>query len=166
MKQVISHEGTHLAGPRGRPETDDDTAPRLRSAIGRLHRRLRPTKAGAEAALTPTRRSLLHTIETHGPLRLSELAAEEGINPTMLSRVVAELADAGLIDRITDPADKRAALVTASKKGRKLLERMRRERTDVLSVALDALTEQERRTLHRALPALEKLAETLKGPRK
>ncbi len=157
--------GRHSSRPKASGPDAEDTAPRLRSAIGRLHRRLRPTQAGAEAALTPTRRSLLHTIETHGPLRLSELAAEEGINPTMLSRVVGDLADAGLIDRITDPADKRAALVTASKKGRKLLERMRRERTDALSVALDSLTDQERHTLHRALPALEKLAETLKGQR-
>ncbi len=134
--------------------------------IGRLHRRLRPTDAGAQAGLTPTRRSLLHTIERLGPLRLSELAAEEGINPTMLSRIVADLADSGVIDRLQDPDDKRAALVAITKKGRRLIERMRRERTDVLSMALKSLSDQERRTLAKALPALEKLAESLKGARR
>jgi DNA-binding MarR family transcriptional regulator len=109
---------------------------------------------------------VLHTIDRLGPLRPSELAAEEDINPTMLSRVVADLADGGLIDRIQDPGDKRAALVATTKKGRKLIERMRRERTDVLSVALNTLSEQELKQLAKALPALEKLAETLKEARR
>lgn len=134
--------------------------------IARLHRRLRPTDAGAQAGITPTRASLLHTIDRLGPLRLSDLAAEEDINPTMLSRIVADLAEDGLIDRIQDPHDRRAALVTTTKQGRRLIARMRRERTDVLSVALEALTDQERRTLAKALPALEKLAEQLKGGRR
>ena len=162
MKQVISGhtaEGSQTG-------TDTDTPTRLRATIGRLHRRLRKTAAGAEAGLTPTRISLLHTIHRLGPLRLSELAAEEGINPTMLSRIVADLADGGLIDRVSDPGDKRAALVATTKKGSKLIERMRRERTDVLSVAITTLTYQERRLIEKALPALESLAENLKQARR
>jgi DNA-binding MarR family transcriptional regulator len=134
--------------------------------IGRLHRRLRPTDAGARAGLTPTRISLLNTIDRLGPLRLSELAGEEAINPTMLSRIVADLAEDGLIDRIQDPQDKRAALVATTKQGRKLIERMRRERTDVVSVALAALSARDQAQLVKALPALEKLAEQLKGARR
>jgi DNA-binding MarR family transcriptional regulator len=82
----------------------------------------------------------------------------------MLSRIVADLADSGLIDRLADPQDKRAALVTATKDGRTLIKRMRRERTDVLSVAIGGLSDQERRLIERALPALERLAQNLKGP--
>ena len=77
--------------------TDTDTAARLRASVMRLHRRLRPTAAGASAGLTPTRLSVLYTVVRLGPIRLSELAAEEGINPTMLSRVIGDLADAGLV---------------------------------------------------------------------
>jgi DNA-binding MarR family transcriptional regulator len=98
-----------------------------------------------------------------GPIRLSELAAEEGINPTMLSRIVADLVDGGLIERVGDPADRRAALVTATREGRKVIERMRRERTDALSVALASLSPSDRRHLERAVPALEELADRLKG---
>ncbi len=142
-----------------------DTAPRLRATLGRLHRRLRPTAAGATAGLTPTRISLLNTIQRLGPVRLSELAAEEGINPTMLSRIVADLAAGGLIERVSDPLDRRAALVATTRMGKQLVARMRRERTDVLSVALSSLSPSERRALERALPALEALAEQLKGAR-
>src|SRR5689334_7479635 len=115
------------------------------------------------AGLTPTRISLLNTIHRFGPIRLSELAAEEGINPTMLSRIIADLGVGGLIERVGDPQDRRAALVRVTGEGRKLIERMRRERTDVLSVALDGLSSSERRALERALPALERLAEELKS---
>ncbi|MGN6168626.1 MAG: MarR family winged helix-turn-helix transcriptional regulator [Solirubrobacteraceae bacterium] len=140
-----------------------DTPARLRATIGRLHRHLRPTAAGRAAGLTPTRISLLNSINRLGPIRLSELAAEEGINPTMLSRIVGDFAVSGLIERVGDPRDKRAAFVRATREGRRLVERMKRERTDVLSVALDGLSPSERRALERGLPALERLAEELKS---
>jgi DNA-binding MarR family transcriptional regulator len=143
-----------------------DTAPRLRATIGRLHRRLRPTAAGVAAGLTPTRISLLNTVQRLGPVRLSELATEEAINPTMLSRIVSDLGESGLIERVSDPIDRRAALVRTTREGKRLIERMRRERTDVLSIALARLSQSERRALERALPALEALAEQLKGGRR
>jgi len=146
-------------------EIDTDTAARLRASIMRLHRRLRRTAAGATAGLTPTRISVLYTVVRLGPIRLSELAAEEGVNPTMLSRVVGDLCDAGLVDRVGDPEDRRAALVTATAAGSQLAQRMRRERTDVLQVALSTLSPADRQRLERALPAIEQLAEVLKEAR-
>jgi DNA-binding MarR family transcriptional regulator len=145
--------------------TDTDTAARLRTAIGRLHRRLRRTHAGAAAGLTPTRTSILFTVANRGPLRLSELAAIEGVNPTMLSRVVGDLGDAGLLSRVSDPDDRRAALVSATAEGRRLTDRMRRERTDVINAALAGLPDAERHRLQDALPALEQLAELLREVR-
>jgi DNA-binding MarR family transcriptional regulator len=146
-------------------DTHTDTPARLRVTIARLHRRLRPTAAGTAAGLTPTRISLLGTINRLGPIRLSDLAAEEGINPTMLSRVVGDLGEGGLIERVEDPQDRRAALVTTTREGRRLIKRMRRERTDVLSLALEDLPAGDRRALERALPALELLADNLRMAR-
>ena len=73
----------------------------------------------------------------------------------MLSRVVADLVDAGLIERTSDESDRRAAWVRATPAGRRLVERIRRERTDALNQALAGLDEAERRSLEQALPALE-----------
>ena len=151
--------------PPSAPALDLDTASRLRASIGKLSRRLRPTAAGAAAGLTPTRISVLFTIARLGPVRLSDLADEEGLNPTMLSRVIADFADTGLVTRVSDPGDRRAALVEATAAGRKLCERMRGERTDVLEVALAALEEDERRAVEDALPVLERIAAGLKGRR-
>jgi len=144
---------------------DIETAARLRAAIGRLSRRLRPTAAGAAAGLTPTRVTVLLDVVRRGPARLADVASAEGINPTMLSRVVADLVEAGLIERANDELDRRTVWVKATPAGRRLAERMRRERTDAVNVALEGLTEAERQMVQRALPALEALAEQLGSER-
>jgi len=147
--------------PTSAPILDIDTASRLRVAIGRLSRRLRATAASSEAGLTPTRISVLLTVVRDGPMRLSELASSESLNPTMLSRAVSNLAEAGLIERASDPGDRRAAWVSATVAGKRLAQRMRRERTDAVNTALEGLSPGDRRLLEQALPALEGLAEQL-----
>src|ERR1700740_1941568 len=109
---------------------DIDTTARLRAVIGRLSRRLRPTAAAVAAGLTPTKISILLTVVREGPIRLSDLSTAEGINPTQLSRTVAHLGQAGLIERAADEGDRRAAWVKPTATGKRLAERIRRERTD------------------------------------
>ena len=144
---------------------DSDTATRLRITIARLSRRLRTTAAGSAAGLTPTRISVLLTVVREGPIRLSVLAESESLNPTMLSRVIADLGDAGLVARTSDDGDRRAAWVEATDDGRQLAQRMRRERTDAVNEAMEGLSANERGLLESALPALEHLAEQLKDRR-
>ena len=140
---------------------DLETAARLRVVLGRLARRLRPTAAAQAAGLSPTRVSVLLNVVRNGPLRLSELAAAEGINPTMLSRVIADLAQSGLLERTSDEGDRRSAWVRGTPAGTRLAERMRRERTDALGAALAGLSEAERVRIEQGLSALEALAEEL-----
>ena len=144
---------------------DLDRATRLRMVIGRLSRRLRSTAAARDAGLTPTAISLLLSVVRAGPVRLSELAEAEGVNPTMLSRAIAGMVQDGLLERSSDQGDRRAAWIEATAAGRKLAERMRRERTAAVEQALEALTQAERGRIERALPALEALADALKGSR-
>jgi DNA-binding MarR family transcriptional regulator len=142
---------------------DLDTTTRLRAVIGRISRRLRPTPAGLAAGLTPTRTSVLLSVVREGPIRLSDLAEAEGINPTQLSRAIAHLVDTGLVERAADEGDRRAAWLKPTAAGRKLTDRIRRERTDALNLALDDLDPAERERIVAALAALEHLAEELKG---
>ena len=144
---------------------DTETAALLRTAIGRLARRLRTTAAAREAGLTPTAISVLLTVARTAPIRMSELAESERINPTMLSRVIGGLVDKGLLDRANDADDRRAAWVTITRQGRRLTERIKSERTEAVNGAMGALSPDERRRIERALPALEALAEELAGAR-
>jgi DNA-binding MarR family transcriptional regulator len=144
---------------------DVETAARLRMVIGKLSRRLRPAPAAVAAGLTPTQISLLLNVARQGPIRLSDLAAAEAINPTQLSRSVAHLVDIGAVERASDQGDRRAAWVNPTAAGRRLAEKIRRERTDTLNVALADLAPEERRRIEHAVPALEQLAEILKTER-
>ena len=145
------------------PLLDEETAVRLRIAVARLSRALRPTSAGQAVGLTPTRASVLLTIVREGQIGLSALAARESLNPTMLSRAISALVEAGLVARVSNDDDRRAAYVKSTAAGRKLAERMRRERTAAINRGLEGLPEAERVALELALPALEGLAEKLRG---
>jgi DNA-binding MarR family transcriptional regulator len=148
--------------PTAETAIDTEAAARLRAIIGKLSRRLRPTETALAAGLTPTRLAVLQKVSWHGSIRLSELAEAEGINPTMLSRVTADLVEAGLLERASDAGDRRAAWVKATAAGKRLNGRIRRERTDALKVALGGLSDAEMRKIEKALPALERLAERIR----
>ncbi|MGA9876142.1 MAG: MarR family transcriptional regulator [Solirubrobacteraceae bacterium] len=139
--------------------TSTDTTQRLRVAIDKLSRRLRPTEAGS--GLTPSQSSVLSTIVRLGPLGPSEISEIERINPTMLSRIIAQLCQQGLISREPDPADKRAALVQATPAGQRLRKRIRRERAEALQEHVGKLNDSQRQQLWDALPVLEALAEQI-----
>jgi DNA-binding MarR family transcriptional regulator len=141
----------------------DDIA-RLRSVIAKLQRRLRTTKAGE--GLTPTQLSVLFQVVSCESIGVGELAKSEGLNPTLLSRTIGHLVELGLLRRDTDPSDRRAAVVVPTAAGRKLRDRARSERNDVLTRVLADCTAEDRRLVVDALPALERLAEGLKEARR
>ena len=136
-----------------------DDVDRLRIALARTSRLL--DRSVAASGLTRTQLSVLATVWRRGPIGIGELADGEGLNPTMLSRVVAKLDDAGLISRQPDPADGRAARVVATEAGAAIHLRLRRERTDVLSTVLRSLPPGSSEQLLAALPALEALVEQM-----
>lgn len=159
MTTATGADGT---APGARQETEPTA--RLRVALGKLSRQLRATQAGA--GLSPSQISVLFTIARRGPVGLSELAAIEAINPTMLSRITAQLGEQGLIRRSASAEDRRAAVVEATAAGRRLRERIHRERNRALERHLARLDAEEQRLLWQALPALEQLAESLAEERR
>lgn len=140
-----------------------EAAQRLRQTVSRLYRHLRATDASAHPALTPARASALLLVDRRGSIRLSELAEAEGLNPTMLSRMVSDLVDAGLLARTSDPRDRRAAWAEVTDAGAELARHMRDQRTEAVLRAFDVLAVGERNAIIKALPALERLIEPLKG---
>lgn len=149
----------YATDPAASADLDPESADRLRSAIAKLSRRLRPTFAASQ--LTPSQISVLFTVVRLGPLGLSELAEIEAINPTMLSRMVAQLCQLGLIRRESRADDRRSAVVSATPAGRRMRERVHRERARALAEHVGRLGEDERQALVAALPALERLVELI-----
>jgi DNA-binding MarR family transcriptional regulator len=151
--------GKQVIGGRVPNGFDEEDVARLRIALARISRLLDRQSRGRE--LTRTQSSVLATVGRRGPLRLSELAECEGVNPTMLSRIVAKLEQAGLLHRTPDPDDRRAARVELTGDGIELNRRQRAERTQLLTDRLAALPGSRAGELLAALPALEALADEL-----
>lgn len=135
---------------------DVESVARLRASIGRLARQMRIS--ATDAGLTPTQMSVLNTVVRQGPLRLAELTAIEGVNPTMLSRIVGKLEDTGLITRLTDAVDRRVVTVEVTKAGRRTQERVRDDRNRTLTTLLESLPPEQAEAVLAALPALEALS--------
>jgi len=148
-----------MNAPGAEAVVSDGSAARLRLAVTRLSKRLRPTAAAG--ALTPTEVDVLFAADRRGPLRLSDLAGFAGLNPTMLSRLVPRLEAGGLLRRLVVEGDRRVCRVDVTPKGRRLLDRIRSERNDALSRLLRGLEDREREAVLDALPVLEGLAERL-----
>jgi DNA-binding MarR family transcriptional regulator len=139
---------------------DTETAGRMRAVIVKLSRQL--NASAAHEGLTPSQASALGIIVFRGPLSLTELASVEGLNPTMVSRIVGKLDDARLIRRVANTEDLRSASVEATDDGRQVNEVIRTKRAEVVSEFADRLAPAQQTLLIEALPALEALAEELK----
>jgi DNA-binding MarR family transcriptional regulator len=139
---------------------DAESVTRLRVAVARVARLLNPTST--EEGLTPSQASVLGVVAARGPIGLAELTALEGLNPTMLSRIVSKLDELDYIDRLQDPEDLRAAQVVATPAGAAVHERIRTQRTHVVSQSLEHLPKATLDSLARAVPALEALVEQLR----
>jgi len=122
--------------------------------IVRTARRLRQ-EAGVE--LSPSLTAALSTVERHGPLTPSELAARERIQRPTATRVLARLEDMGLTARTRDPHDRRSSLVAATAAGRALLDELRTRKTAFLAERLERLDAGERAALDRAADILERM---------
>jgi DNA-binding MarR family transcriptional regulator len=133
--------------------------PRLRHLIGKLSRRLRTIDA--ESGLTPTQSSVRGTVVRFGRMRLSEVAREEGINATVLSRSIGTLESRGLVRRIVDEQDRRAASLEPTPAGKRVVRRVRDARSDVLRGQIDLLDASDRQRLAEVIPVLELLVDRL-----
>jgi DNA-binding MarR family transcriptional regulator len=140
----------------GMSHIDAEDVNRLRAAIGRLSRELNASVA--DLGFSPSQLSVLGTVARRGPIGIGELAEHEGINPTMLSRIVGKLSDAGLIERIAHPDDGRAVVVQTTAPGRKLHQRVQDQRTKAIAARLENMPDLQAAQLLAALPALEALA--------
>ncbi|HKS45614.1 MAG TPA: MarR family transcriptional regulator [Amycolatopsis sp.] len=91
----------------------------------------------------PAAAPLLVDLAKHGESRLSELARRRMVDDSVISRQIAELTAAGLVDRRPAPEDGRAALLSVSEQGYVELERMRQANAEFIRSALSNWDEDE-----------------------
>ena len=132
-----------------RPGEDlGDLAAALLEVAALLVRQL-PNRQG----MTLTTGSVLGRLQREGPLRLTALAAAEGVAQPSMTQLVQKLERHGLAVRLPDPRDGRVCLVELTEAGRSALAERRRERQDWLTERLGELHIRDRDELDAALRA-------------
>jgi DNA-binding MarR family transcriptional regulator len=105
------------------------------------------------SALTRSRLSALSVIVYAGPLGLNELAAAEQVRPPTMTKIVYALEDAGLVQKRWQG---RGVRLTATARGRRVLEQARRRRLALLTRRLERLAPGEVATVAKAAELIER----------
>lgn len=138
-----------------RPYASRMSTTALEQQLSLLARRLsRPVRVHGPSGWTlldrPAYQALWRIVE-EGPLRPTALAGLLEVDLSVVSRQIRSLEDAGFVTRTTDPADARAALISASPSGRAAFEATARQRSEVLGEVLIAWPEEDRAEFVRML---------------
>lgn len=131
-----------------------DLAARLRLVVTHLSRRMRQQ---ADADVTVSQLSALSAIHRAERVTLGDLAASERVQPPSMTRIVASLEEAGLVERSVDEADRRVVWVQLTAGGHRAVHRSRTRKNAYLQRRLRALPADEIEALDRATLILERL---------
>ena len=122
----------------------------------RTARRLRNERSDSTLSLGAL--TALGTLDRCGPLTPSELAEHERVQPPSMTRTLAGLEAAGLVDRAPHPTDGRQVLMTTTPAARAMLKADRKRRDEWLAIRLAGLTREERATLEAATEILDRIS--------
>jgi DNA-binding MarR family transcriptional regulator len=131
-------------------------ASELRVVVGQLIRRLR----AEQHRFSMSQGAVLGRLDRDGPQSVSDLAAAEKVRPQSMAQTVADLESEGMVERRPDSDDRRRSLVLFTEKGLETLHADRRQREGWLAGMLAGLSEEDRRTLARAVELMGELADS------
>lgn len=138
------------------PVAESVLAADLLAVVARINRlathRVRLTLPVAQARL-------LSAIENQGAARISDLAALDHCSQPTMTTQVRRLEDAGLVSRITDPADARAVLISITSTGTDVLARVRADRAAAIDPYLERIDDADRQTLADAVRVMRAILE-------
>lgn len=94
---------------------------------------------------------VLNILDNEGPTRLTALATAEGISQPSMSQLVQRLEKQGLVARVSDPDDGRAALIDITDAGRTLIAQRQRDLRGRLADLLTTLSTEDENALTLAM---------------
>ena len=99
------------------------------------------------AGLSASAAFVLNRVRREGPIRLTSLAAKEGVSQPSMTQLIQRLERQDLVARLADPDDGRATLIGITARGEALLEERTRIRRERLAALLSTLSAEEVCTL-------------------
>ncbi len=133
-----------------------DPGKRILEELSRLIRQLSRISGGPDdgPAMTATQRLALFDLVEGGPLRLNDLAQRMGTSAPTASRAVDALDELGLVERHTDPTDRRAITIELTDNGRRSVEERKARVYAAFRPAAAALSPADREQLAELLARL------------
>jgi DNA-binding MarR family transcriptional regulator len=128
----------------------------MHSAAIHLLRRVRVAD-DESMGMTPARRSALSVLVFLGPQSLSDLAAAEQVTLPTMSKLVTTMERDGLVRRERDPGDGRIVRLHATAKARRMAERGRERRLEVLESLLGDASAREVEIVREAAEIVDRL---------
>jgi len=139
--------------------TNAGLASELRLSVMRLRRRL-AAERHPDNELSLGAMAVLGALARRDEQSVGALARAEKVQPPSMTRTVNCLEEDGYVVRRPHPTDGRQVVVSLSDLGRQTVVADRRRRDAWLAQRLTRLTSDERQTLRRAAPLLDRLAST------
>lgn len=99
------------------------------------------------ADLSASAAFVLNRVCREGPVRLTTLAAKEGVSQPSMTQLVQRLERQDLVARLADPDDGRAALIGITQHGQALLDERKHMRRERLAALMKTLTPEEESAL-------------------
>jgi DNA-binding MarR family transcriptional regulator len=131
-----------------------EAADRFHSAAIHALRHVR--REDPASGLSAARLSALSVLVFGGPRSLGELAAAEQVRPATMTRIAQSLVEDGYANRAADPADGRVVRLSATAKGRRVMQRGRERRVANLARLLGRLSPDELARVHEAAELVER----------
>lgn len=97
---------------------------------------------------------LLRTLERIGPASINTIAGTVGLDSSTVTRQVSAMKTLGLVERTTNPGDRRSCIISPTRAGRDIMRQMRQLRRGSLAALTKDWTEDERCALARLLAKL------------
>src|SRR5512141_608903 len=107
--------------------------------------------------------SILMQLHHKGPCGMSGVSAGYEITPAAISQLVDKLVQSGLIQRVEDPSDRRAKLLSLTGKGREFVQHGIEERYRWVDQLADKLTAEERAQISEALDIMTRAAQEIEA---
>lgn len=150
--------------------TRDEDAERMAELFSRIARAMgavKPPKMKSIAFdLTLAQGRCLWVVAQSENCTMRELSQQLAVSPSTACELVDRLARAGLVQRESDPNDRRIVRLRLAPKGRRLFAKHKEERNEHLRLFLDRLTGEQRQMMLSALEVLNDVVQQVMQEKK
>ncbi|SOZ22246.1 conserved hypothetical protein [Cupriavidus taiwanensis] len=128
----------------------DELRPRLMRIVVALRREMRA------AHVPPAQSAVLSALLVRGPMRVSDLARNEGVRLPTMTQIVGRMVDAELIAR-SAPVGSYNNMIQITDEGRAVAGKLAAQRTAALGKRMEGLTPEELQTVIAMFPIIDKM---------